>query len=488
MQPTTNEVTASEIIWPRPAAVETTVKEEPAKPPLTEHGNAERFVNACESLILYCHKLGSWFTWDGRRWAPDDSLEVERLAKNSIRKMLFEALLEKDDKEMRAIVAWEQKSETEAMIRRIVSIARLDKRVQVRAEALDTDPMLFNVQNGTLNLKTGELQKPFALDYITKISPVAYETQAEAPLWTAVLNRIFDGREDLIPYLARWAGYSLTGSGKEQVLLVCTGSGSNGKTTILEALRYVLGDYAQQADFETFLASKNHGIRNDIARLRGARLITACESGQNRKLAEPVIKAFTGGDTITARKLYKEAAEFIPEGKLWMATNHLPTVQGTDFAIWRRIRLLPFTVQIPEAERDLDLKEKLRAEAAGILAWMVRGLQDWQTRGLDDPSTVKEATAQYRSDEDTLGDFFDERCVIDRKVITTAKDLYLAYSSWCDASGENAVSKKAFGIALKERGFTQPPGERTRRWKGIGLKDSVNDVPPNQEDRDDLFG
>jgi putative DNA primase/helicase len=473
------ETITNEIIWPR-APVEATVAEpEPSKPPLTEHGNADRFVNATESLLLYCHGLRRWFVWNGKRWAPDVTLEAERLAKISIRKMLIEALLEKDDKVMREIVAWEQKSETAAMIKRMVEIARLDPRVQVRSEVLDAAPMLFNVENGTINLKTGELQKHFALDYLTRMSPVAYDPEAKCPLWDAALLRIFAGRQDILDYLSRWVGYALTGSTAEHALLLCWGTGANGKSTIAETIRYVFGDYAMQADFSTFLASKNPGIRNDIARLHGARLVTVVESEANHALAESVVKHLTGGDTVAARFLYSEHFEFRPAFKIWMATNHRPTIRGTDAAIWRRIRLLPYTVQIPPKERDKDLVEKLKAEAPGILAWAVRGLQQWQARGLDDPQAVVLATADYKTEEDLLREFIDERCVIDPEAITSSADLYRAYLQWAETAGERSITKKALGAALRERDFVATRDVQGRRWKGIALK---------QSEADDLFG
>jgi putative DNA primase/helicase len=457
-------------IWPR-AEIEAPPEPKVAeRPPLTEHGNAERFAKAMDSLILYCHRLRRWFIWDGKRWAPDVSLEVERFAGVTIRGMLTEALLESDDKTRRAIVAWQLKSETAAMIRRIVELARLDKRLQVRADGLDADPMLFNVANGTLNLLTGELQKHFALDYLTKCSPVEYDPEATCPTWDAALQRIFAGRRDVIEYLARWVGYALTGSTAEHALLLCWGTGANGKSTIVETIKYIFGDYSMQADFSTFLASKNPGIRNDIARLHGARLVTVVESEINHAIAESVVKHLTGGDTVAARFLYPEHFEFRPAFKIWMATNHRPKIRGTDGAIWRRIKLLPYTVQIPPAERDKDLADKLKLEAPGILAWAVRGLAQWREQGLSDPQAVVTATADYKSEEDLLRAFLDDACLIDPEAVTTSADLYMAYTKWADESGERSMSSKALGAALRERDFVATRNTKARSWKGIALR------------------
>jgi putative DNA primase/helicase len=322
---------------------------------------------------------------------------------------------------------------------------------------------------------------------------VAYDPQAACPTWERFLWRIIGGTnleddtEDrgagesdnrqaaddrakrLIGFLQRAIGYSLTGETREQCLFVLHGSGANGKSTFLEVLQTLLGDYAQSTPSASLLAKDRHdGIPNDIARLRGARLVTAVEIGQGRRLNEELMKRLTGQDTITARFLHAEFFDFRAEFKLFIACNHLPTITGTDHAIWRRIRLIPFTVTIPETEQDKDLPAKLQAELPGILAWAVRGCLAWQREGLGTPEEVKQATAGYRASMDQIGRFIEECCLVSQQVRIKASELYEAYKKWCDANGEQAATLSAFGHYLEEQGFAKH--KIGTIWRlGIGL-------------------
>ena len=267
----------------------------------------------------------------------------------------------------------------------------------------------------------------------------------------------------------------MTGDTREQCLFVLHGSGSNGKTTFIETLQALLGDYAQSTPSASLLAKDRHDcIPNDIARLRGARLVTAVEIGQGKRLNEELVKRLTGQDTMTARFLHAEFFDFKAEFKLCIACNHLPTITDTDHAIWRRIRLIPFLVTIPECEQDKDLPAKLRAELPGILAWAVCGCLAWQQEGLGTPEEVKQATAGYRASMDVLGRFIDECCIVGPQVRVKASDIYTAYKTWCEASGEYAMTQRNIGVRLTERGLEPQRGTAgTRWWVGIGLRQAV---------------
>lgn len=230
------------------------------------------------------------------------------------------------------------------------------------------------------------------------------------------------------------------------------------------------------AEFSSFIENRSSGVRNDLARLAGTRLVTAAESQANRPLAEEVIKQITGGDTITARYLYSEHFEFRPQFKVFLATNHKPRIRGTDLAIWRRIHLVPFTVTIPSEEQDNTLSEKLRGEASGILRWAMEGLADWQRGGLAAPADVIESTREYRSEQDVLQHFIDERCVRDTGAETSAAELYTAYKDWCDGAGEVPVCKRDLGLALREHGFRKSRSGTIRKWIGVGLRGYADDV------------
>jgi putative DNA primase/helicase len=255
------------------------------------------------------------------------------------------------------------------------------------------------------------------------------------------------------------------------VCLFLYGLGANGKTTLLEVLRMLLGEYATHCDFSTLTDQRNDGPRNDIARLAGARLVTASEVASGARLNEPLIKSLTGGDRITARYLYAESFEFTPAFKLIMIGNHRPTVHGTDLGIWRRLLLLPCTVTIPESERDHTLLEKLKAELPGILRWAVEGCLEWQEYGLEPPAAVKIATAEYREQMDTLAPFLEANCEQGPDAVVDAGTLYSAYTAWCTEAGERAVSQRTFGGRLAERGFLAFKGSRgVRRWRGLSLQ------------------
>jgi putative DNA primase/helicase len=436
---------------------------------LTDLGNAKRFALAHGKDVRFCHAWKRWLTWDGRQWVKDDMGEIRRRAKQTAMGILLEAARESDDERRKKLVAWEKQSEFEHRIRALISLAESEDCIPVRVEDLDRDPMLFNCQNGTLDLATGEFREHRRGDLIMKLAPVIYDEDAECPQWLEFLDRITSGNKELIGFLQRAAGYSLTGDVREHALFLFFGTGANGKTTYVEALRHVWGDYAKTAEFSSFIVTRGLGVRNDLARLAGARVVTAVESQLNRRLAEEVIKQITGGDTITARYLYSEHFEFRPQFKLFLVTNHKPRIHGTDIAIWRRIHLVPFTVTIPHEEQDKTLVEKLRGEASGILRWALEGLAVWKRLGLAAPAQVTEATRDYRSEQDVLQHFLDERCIPDPDAETSAGELYAAFTTWCEASGESPVCKRDLGLALQDRGFQKSRSGTARRWIGVRL-------------------
>jgi putative DNA primase/helicase len=281
------------------------------------------------------------------------------------------------------------------------------------------------------------------------------------------------GNLGLINFLQKILGYSLTGSTREQCLFFLYGLGANGKSTLLEVVQSLWGDYATRTSSETFLAKKPGGIPNDVAALRGARLAAAVEVEQGRRLAEVLVKEMTGGDTISARFMRAEWFSFKPQFKIFLATNHKPIIRGTDFAIWRRIRLIPFTVQIPKEEQDRDLPEKLRGELPGILNWAMAGCLQWRFGGLEPPKEVDDATQDYRAEMDVLGDFIAERCILDPGADATAAELYKSYTSWAEENGEKRpLTQRAFGMSLTERGFERGKGTGNKGIRlGIGVRE-----------------
>ena len=452
--------------------------------PLTDMGNSERLVCRHGEDLRYCHVWGRWLGWTGRRWERDETDGTVRRMKDTVRAIYAEAAGAPTPEERKAVAAWAQKSEAEARINAAINLARSE--LPVRPAELDADQWALNVPNGTLDLRSGELRPHRREDRLTKLAGAAYDPDAQCPTWLAVLDKIMGGSAGLIRFLQRAIGYALTGDTREQVLFILYGTGQNGKSTLLETLAALLGDYAQTAEFSTFLARDRDTVRNDLADLFGARFVSAVEAEGGRRLAEALIKSLTGGDTIKARFLFQEYFRFRPTFKLFLAANQKPVIRGTDIGIWRRIRLIPFTVQIPEPEQDKALPEKLRAELAGILAWSLRGCLDWQRHGFDVPDEVKEATDGYRAEMDVLGDFLAERCALEPAGWATTRDLYKAYTAWCEASSERPLSKNPFSTRLAERGFasTRVGKAQARGWRGIRLLTDLEKQTQTQADTD----
>lgn len=437
----------------------------------TDLGNAERLVHYFGDKIRYCHAWNSWFIWDGTRWLSDETDNIKELAKGTVRRIYDEARHHEDDSKRQTLARHAVSSESSRRISAMIALAQSDHRVSILPEAFDKDIFLLNCANGVLDLRTGVLHPHRKEDYITRMVKVEFDEQAECPRWLAFLDKIMNSNADLISFLQKGAGYSLTGDVSEQCLFILFGSGANGKSTFLRTIGFLTGDYGQQTATETLLVKQKGAIPNDIARLKGARFITASEAEAEQRLAESLIKQMTGNDILSARFLHQEWFDFEPTYKIFLGTNHKPVIKGTDYAIWRRIRLVPFEVTIPEKERDRNLLNKLKEELPGILAWALRGCLQWQANGLGSPQKVQKATADYRNEMDVISDFITECCDTDPAHTVTSKDVYKAYREWCEASGESLMKKNAFGCSLGEKGFVPRRfGKGLRGWEGLRLK------------------
>ena len=438
---------------------------------LTDLKVAEIFVRRHGKDIRYLHPAEKWLVWDGTRWAEDKTGEVVRRAKETTL-LILEIVKDIQDDDVRArLLKRALTIQSEPRIKAMITVAQSESGVPVTADKLDSNPWLLNVQNGTIDLRTGELRPHKQEDLITKLIDVPYDRNAACPVWEAFIQRIMHDDPDLIRFLQKLVGYSLTGNTGEQVMFMLYGTGANGKSTFIDTLLSLLGDYGLQTPTETLLNRKENAMSNDIARLRGARFVSAVESEHGRKLAEVQVKRLTGGDVITARFLYHEYFRFIPEFKLVLAMNNKPIIEGSDHGIWRRIRVIPFTVTIPPEEQDKNLGEKLKNELAGILRWSVEGALRWQKEGLEAPESVKVMTENYRAEMDVLADFIKECCdVSDPNAETPFQDLYFRYQDWCIAEDEEPISKKEFARRLTERGFNGGRDRFGRFRRGIRLK------------------
>lgn len=443
---------------------------------LNDFGLGERFVYYYGDRARYCRTWGIWLLWDGMRWKPDETGEVEEWGRQVIRKIPEEAAQEQDDDNRSKILKFAAKCCHRNYLDNMLRMAQTMPGIPVTPEQMDRDIWLLNCQNGTLNLKTGQLKPHDPLDMLTKITPVSYIPGAKAPTFMKFMNRIFNGNKDLISFIQRAAGYSLTGSTMEQVLFLCYGTGANGKSTMINTLCDVVGDYGTSTPMSTFIDRQAGAATNDIARMRGMRLITALETNKGGSLDEAVVKQLTGGDPVTARFLHKEFFEFIPTFKFWLGFNHRPLIKGTDYGIWRRIKLIPFEETISDDEKDKSLPDKLKNEYSGILNWMVQGCMDWQNNGLRCPQEVEAATEEYRSDMDVFGDFLKACCVLNSTYKVQGDVFYKRYQQYCWESGLKPVSAKKIVTIMKERGFQTEEG-RSRRYFWLGL-----DLIPEEPD------
>jgi putative DNA primase/helicase len=461
---------------------------------LTDVGNARRLAKAAAGDLRWSRTTiyEGWSIWNGRRWTPDAMLMVQRRAKGVAVEIRTYALMldaklaelvktagelptEDQKKEIARLKAaskahhgWALKSESARAIHAMIGLARDERGIGVAADQWDSQNMLLATPSGTFELETGKLRDSVREDYNTKETGAPVGKADACPTWLAFLHRIMGGDEEMIGYLQRWCGYCLTGSTAEQAMVIMYGNGANGKSTFIETIRYILGDYAKVTRAETMMAKKEGGVPNDIAALAGARLVTVSESDQNARLNEGLIKSLTGGDQMAARFMRGEFFEFTPRFKVMIATNHRPAIRGTDEGIWRRLHMVPFGVTIPKEERDGTLPEKLRAEAPAILAWMIEGCQAWQRGGLRAPKLVRAASEEYRKDQDQVGLFIDECCIKDEHASLPKDTLYKAYSTWCEAIGERPMAFRTFGKALVEsKGWRElARKDNGRRWEG----------------------
>lgn len=446
--------------------------------PLTDLGNGERFAEQhCEN-VRYCHTWGKWLIWSGKHWEVDETAKIYQLGKETVRNIYIEASQIEDDERRKAVSKHARASESSGRLQAMLSLAQTEQCIATKGNRFDLDPWFLCVLNGTIDLKTGELRTHRRKDLITKIAPVIYDQAAECPEWFDFLDRIMAGSSGLISYLQKLTGYSLTGDTREKCLPVLHGIGDNGKTIFTATIGGLLGDYAQETPVETLMIKKNESIPNDIARLKGARLVTASEGERGQRLAESLIKRLTGGDKISARFLHQEFFEFTPEFKIWLSTNHRPIIRGSDNAIWNRIHLVPFEVIIPKSEQvpRTIMIERLRQEWPGILKWAVNGCLLWQKEGLQKPEEVERATDDYRADSDIIGGFLADCCIINPLARAKTADLYGEYQKWCSENREEPIKIRAFGSALEERGLkrTRIGHKADKGFQGIGFKSNAD--------------
>lgn len=429
---------------------------------LTDMGNGKRFTARFKNQFKHSQALG-WLHWNGYKWESGADVLVMDAARHTAQ-MIFAETLDVQPNDAKAIGKWAIASQGRSKLDAMLYLASSEDGIRATPDDFDSDHFVLNCQNGIIDLRTGEFTDSCPSRMLSKSVNTIYDPMAVCPRWESFLDRIMDGNENLIRFLQRAIGYSLTGSTREQCFFLNYGTGANGKSVFLETMRGLLNDYAAAAEFSAFLTTQSENVRNDIAALAGARFVSANESGADKRLSESIIKALTGGDTISARFLFKEYFEFKPQFKVWMATNHKPIIRDTDHAIWRRVRLVPFNVTIPESERDSNLVATLRDEFPGILNWAIAGCTEWQVNGLGTPTEVTEATNNYRDEQDSLGTFIENCCIVKPEARYSASKLHKLY---CENTGEK-ISAKAFNGLMTDHMYRSEHTRNGAVWIGIG--------------------
>ena len=419
---------------------------------------AKTFADQNASRLRFVPLMGKWFVWDGRRWEMDARLTAREQAKATCRS---EAQRCNKGKAAKLI----------ASARTVSSVERLgqcDPRLVAVTDQWDSDPWLLNTPDGTIDLRTGDMRPHNPDDYITKMTGVSPDFEMLTPIWDAFLKRITAGDEELEGYLQRKTGYELTGVTREHTLFFSYGTGANGKSTYSNAVTACLGDYHQTAPIETFTVSNQDRHPTELARLRGARLVTAMETEEGRRWAESRIKQLTGDDPVAARFMRQDFFEYRPQFKLDISGNHKPSLRSVDEAIRRRFNLIPFTVTIPLEERDQKFGDKLQDELPGILAWAIQGCKEWQVKGLNPPKAVTEATAAYLAAEDSITAWIEDCCERNVDAFEAQAELFRSWKTWAEMAGEHVGSQKTLMQKLEVRGCT--PARRAAARGLIGLK------------------
>lgn len=436
--------------------------------PFTDLGNARRFGAMHRSRFLYAREERVWLEWCDGRWRRDTTGAAERGAKAVVEE-LWEQVAQLDDDSRRKAAQWAISSQNVAKLRAMLEVAATELDFVVRLKDLDADPWLLSCGNGTLDLRTGKLRKPDPADLISRGTEVHYNAGAPRQRWEPFLDEVFAGDAELIAFVKRAYGSCLTGDTRDRLLLIQYGSRFNGKSTLNRVFAQMLGeDLAQAAPIRLVMRGRSSEIPNEVARLNRARFVVVSETADGRKLNESQVKALTGRDRIPARFLHKEWFEFVPEFKLVLYTNYKPRIDGSDGAVWDRVKLIPFNVCFADSE-DKELDSKLEAELEGILAWAVEGCLEWRERGLGTCNAVEQATRDYRRENDTLGAFLRDCCELGDGLSVSKSELREACEDYFRGEGEEPLSAVVLGRSLAARGIVETKSGGVKLYKGIRL-------------------
>lgn len=435
----------------------------------TDAGNAECFNHLYGDDFRYCTTRKKWLKWQENYWGIDNDNSSRRAMLQTIRARC-DASRDIQDVDMhKRLATFAKKSENLPNINNALLSAQALQSYVTHINVFDSNPMLAIAGNTTLDLQKVLARPIDRNDYITHTLGTCYDPEAICPRFEQFMNEIFANNAELVSFLQRAIGYTLTGNTREQCLFLCVGNGANGKSILLNTIGSLLGDFAKSASFDTFDADKRNTVGNDLAVLKGKRFVPVIEADEDRRLSEARVKSVTGNDQITCRFLYGEPFNYRPQFKLWIAMNHKPTIKGTDNGIWRRIHLIKFEQSfIDKPDKELELK--LKAELPGILNWALAGVSKWQEQGLNPPQCVIDATSEYRDEMDIVGQWLKERTVTGLQAVMRAKQAFDDYYSWCTERHEFAKTITGFGRALAEHGLIKDKDRNGTFYKDIGLQ------------------
>ncbi|WP_150051272.1 DNA primase family protein [Methylomonas rhizoryzae] len=448
---------------------------------LSEQGNADRLADAHRGNIHYVSGANAWLQWIDGTWKWDiDGSKIRRLAADLAKVIYREGELHLEHADHYA--KWARKSSSLQVIKNSVELLKDIEGIRLPLSLIDSNGYIVGINDAksVIDLRTGEVRDANQGDFITKSLKIDHLGSADkAERWIQFLDQVFEGDAELINWIKRWCGYLLTGSTQEQIFIFCYGKGANGKSVMGDILRYILGDYARAVSPETIAASKRQagGATPDLADLIGARLAISSETEDETALAESLVKSLVSGDTLAVRKLYGSPVQFTPKFKLMVLGNHRPVIKGTDYGIWRRVRMIPFNRIFKPEERDPYLLDKLKNEAPHILAWMIEGCMEWQARGLADvPEVIKQATAEYQEEQDIFGKWIEDECERQPGSICLSQFLYDSYRSWCLRNGHRPMPSNAFGRKLSDEGYQKCKLNGSRAWFGLSVRDFDNQL------------
>ncbi|CCH77734.1 Bacteriophage protein [Nostocoides japonicum T1-X7] len=436
---------------------------------------AYRLARAYVDRLLFVHGIG-WHWWDGKRWAEDDQGHARRAVLDILQRALAESV---GDKQMRADVA---RCESEAGVCGVLGIASALVEFAVTVRDLDVDPWLLNAANGTLDLRTRQVRPHDPRDRLSRVATGAYDPDASDTAWASFLGDVLPDEAERA-YLQRVIGQAVHGTVREHVFPVLIGEGANGKSTAYGAICHALGDYATIINPDLLMVRERGGIGGpELMTLLGARLVIGSETEDGRKLDEATMKRLTGGDELTARRLYREPITWKPSHQLVYVTNALPQVKGNDAAVWRRIRVVPFDVVVPPEKRDPGLPDRLALHADAILTWAVAGYFDYKDHGgMREPESVLTATGDYQAGSDPIGRFITEACETGPYLHEAARALYAAWQQWASSEGAEQITEKAFNMDLDRRGYESRRTKTSRRRQGLRLR--IEDTETGGGDR-----